>query len=67
MVEVQAAASEEDAEKEENQEDERVIGEKRRRFVFRQLNLRRARVNEILIDRLFVQSLIQWPRGHVDI
>ena len=66
-MEVQAAASEEDAEKEEDQEDERVIGEKRRRFVFRQLNLRRARVNEILIDRLFVQSLIQWPRGHVDI
>ena len=53
-MEVQAAASEEDAEKEEDQEDERVIGEKRRRFVFRQLNLRRARVNEILIDRLFV-------------
>ena len=52
MEEVLEAASEEDAEKEENQEDERVIGEKRRRFVFRQLNLRRARVNEILIDRL---------------
>ena len=35
--------------------------------VFCQLNLRSACVNEILINRLFVQSLIQWPRGHVDI